>query len=240
MRLVEYSARIKGHHFLARHGGIAPPVRRRSRRALTLAEREDISRGIASGCSLRVIAQHLSRTASTISRELARHGGRAQYRANQADQQAWESALRPKACRLALHENLRTLVASKLMQDWSPEQISGWLKQSYPEDESLRVSHETIYRSLFIQARGALKKELIQHLRSKRRDPPLAALQRSRTFARQDRRCDLDPRTASGSGRSCHSRSLGGRPIAWGRQHPRGYVGRAPIALLRAGESARQ
>ena len=157
------------HFLLARHGGIAPPVRRRSPRVLTLAEREDISRGIASGCSLRVIAQHLSRTASTISRELARHGGRAQYRANQADQQAWESALRPKACRLALHEKLRTLVASKLMQDWSPEQISGWLKQSYPDDESLRVSHETIYLSLFIQARGALKKELIQHLRSKRR-----------------------------------------------------------------------
>ena len=157
------------HFLLARHGGIAPPVRRRSRRALTLAEREDISRGVASGSSLRVIAQHLSRTASTISRELARHGGRTQYRANQADQQAWESALRPKACRLALHEKLRTLVASKLMQDWSPEQISGWLKQSYPDDESLRVSHETIYRSLFIQARGALKKELIQHLRSKRR-----------------------------------------------------------------------
>ena len=157
------------HFLLARHGGIAPPVRRRSRRALTLAEREDISRGIASGCSMRVIAQHLSRTASTMSRELARHGGRAQYRANEADQQAWESALRPKACRLALHEKLRTLVASKLMQDWSPEQISGWLKQSYPDDESLRVSHETIYLSLFIQARGALKKELIQHLRSKRR-----------------------------------------------------------------------
>ena len=157
------------YFLLARHGGIAPPVRRRSRRALTLAEREDISRGVASGSSLRVIAQHLSRAASTISRELARHGGRTQYRANQADQQAWESALRPKACRLALHEKLRTLVASKLMQDWSPEQISGWLKQSYPDDESLRVSHETIYRSLFIQARGALKQELIQHLRSKRR-----------------------------------------------------------------------
>jgi len=124
------------HFLLARHGGIAPPVRRRSPRALTLAEREDISRGIASGFSLRVIAQHLSRTASTISRELARHGGRAQYRANQADEQAWESALRPKACRLALYEKLRTLVASKLMQDGSPEQISGWLKQSYPDDES--------------------------------------------------------------------------------------------------------
>jgi len=154
---------------LARHGGIALPVRRRSPRVLTLAEREDISRGIARGNSMRAIAQGLSRACSTVTREVARHGGRAQYRANQADQQAWESALRPKACRLALHEKLRTLVASKLMQDWSPEQISGWLKQSYPDDENLRVSHETIYRSLFIQARGALKKELIQHLRSQRR-----------------------------------------------------------------------
>jgi IS30 family transposase len=154
---------------LARHGGIALPVRRRSPRVLTLAEREDISRGIACGNSMRAIAQRLSRACSTVTREVARHGGRAQYRANQADQQAWESALRPKACRLALHEKLRTLVASKLMQDWSPEQISGWLKQSYPDDENLRVSHETIYRSLFIQARGALKQELIQHLRSKRR-----------------------------------------------------------------------
>jgi IS30 family transposase len=157
------------HFLLARHGGIAPPVRRRSRRALTLAEREDISRGIASGCSLRVIAQHLSRANSTLSREVARHGGRAQYRASEADSQAWQSALRPKVCRLALHKKLRTLVASKLIQDWSPEQISGWLKQSYPDDESKRVSHETIYRTLFLQARGALKQELVKHLRSQRR-----------------------------------------------------------------------
>jgi IS30 family transposase len=157
------------HFLLARHGGIAPAARRRSRRALTLAEREDISRGIASGCSIRVIAQHLSRASSTVSREVARHGGRAQYRANEAESQAWQSALRAKVCRLALHEKLRTLVASKLMQDWSPEQISGWLKQSYPDDESLRVSHETIYRTLFLQARGALKQELVRHLRSQRR-----------------------------------------------------------------------
>jgi IS30 family transposase len=157
------------HFLLARHGGITPPIRRRSRRALTLAEREDISRGIASGCSMRVIAQHLSRASSTVSREVARHGGRAQYRANEADSQAWQSALRPKVCRLALDEKLRTLVASKLMLDWSPEQISGWLKQSYPDDESLRVSHETIYRTLFLQARGALKQELVRHLRSQRR-----------------------------------------------------------------------
>src|SRR5580704_10212973 len=157
------------HFLLARHGGIAPPVRRRSPRVLTLSEREDISRGIASGSSMRVIAQSLSRSCSTVSREVARHGGRAQYRANEADSQAWQSALRPKVCRLALDEKLRTLVASKLILDWSPEQISGWLKRQYPNDESLRVSHETIYRTLFLQARGALKQELIQHLRSKRR-----------------------------------------------------------------------
>ena len=154
---------------LKRHGGIAPPIRRRSPSSLTLAEREDISRGIACGSSIRGIAQGLHRCASTISREVARHGGRAQYRANEADQQAWKSALRPKPCLLATHTPLREIVASKLMQDWSPEQVSGWLKWQFPKDESLRVSHETIYRSLFLQARGALKKELIQHLRSQRR-----------------------------------------------------------------------
>src|SRR5580692_5108426 len=154
------------YFLLARHGGIVPRVRRRSRRALTLAEREDISRGMASGCSMRVIAQRLSRACSTVSREVARHGGRAQYRANEADQQAWESALRPKPCLLATHDKLQEIVASKLVQDWSPQQISGWLRMEHPNDESLRVSHETIYRSLFIQARGALKQELVKHLRS--------------------------------------------------------------------------
>ena len=116
------------HFLLARHGGIAPASRRRSRLALTLAEREDISRGIAGGGSIREIAERLNRAASTVSREVARHGGRSQYRASEADQQAWNSALRPKACLLARHGQLRELVASKLMQDWSPEQISGWLK----------------------------------------------------------------------------------------------------------------
>jgi len=150
-------------------GGIPPAVRRRSRLALILAEREDISRGIASGSSIREIARHLDRAVSTVSREVTRHGGRPAYRATAADDQAWESALRPKRCLLALHQRLREVVASKLILDWSPEQISGWLKTHYPEDESMRVSHETIYRSLFIQARGVLKKELLDHLRSKRR-----------------------------------------------------------------------
>jgi len=160
-------------------GGIVPVTRRRSLLALTLPEREDISRGIASGSSIRKIAHLLDRAASTVSREVVRHGGRPEYRANEADAQAWKSALRPKPCLLAIHEKLQEIVASKLLLDWSPEQISGWLKTQYPHDESLRVSHETIYRSLFIQARGALKKELVGHLRSKRR---IRRSQHSRVF----------------------------------------------------------
>src|SRR5215831_14818586 len=150
-------------------GGIPPVTRCRSRIALTLAEREDISRGIASSSSIREIASCLHRAASTVSREVARHGGRPAYRAHDADQQAWNAALRPKRCLLAVNRELRNVVASKLILDWSPEQISGWLKTRYPNNESMHVSHETIYRSLFIQARGVLKKELMDHLRSKRR-----------------------------------------------------------------------
>src|ERR1700692_526749 len=150
-------------------GRIAPTVRRRSRLALTLAEREDISRGIASGSSIREIARRMNRTASTVSREVRRHGDRPAYRAHDADCQAWVWALRPKRCLLAMNRKLRDTVASKLILEWSPEQISGWLKTEYPNDERMRVSHETIYRSLFIQARGVLKKELMEHLRTKRR-----------------------------------------------------------------------
>ena len=150
-------------------GGIPPLTRRRSRLALTFAEREDISRGMASGSSLREIAGRLHRATSTVSREIARHGGRSAYRAHDADQQAWKAALRPKRCLPAVNNELRDVVASKLMLDWSPEQIAGWLKAQYPHNESMRVSHETIYRSLFIQARGALKKELMDYLRTKRR-----------------------------------------------------------------------
>ena len=155
------------HFLLSRHGGIAPAIRRRSQRTLTLAEREAISRGIAYGSSIREIARGLRRAASTVSREVARHGGRPVYRASEADHQAWKSALRLKTCLLATHVKLRTIVARKLILDWSPEQISGWLERRYPRNESMRVSHETIYRSLFIQARGVLNKELMQHLRSK-------------------------------------------------------------------------
>src|SRR6266852_1476331 len=160
-------------------GGIAPALRRRSRLALSRAEREDVSRGIASGSSIREIARHLDRAASTVSREVTRHGGRPAYRAHEADDQAWESALRPKRCLLAVNRKLRNIVASKLILDWWPEQISGWLKTQYRDDESMRVSHDTVYRSLFIQARGVLKKELMDHLRTKRR---IRRSQHSRIF----------------------------------------------------------
>src|ERR1700722_2134382 len=162
----------KGHgsirFLLTQRGGIVPAARRRSPRTLTLAEREDISRGSPPVLSFREIPTGLKRAVSTVSREVSGHGGRPLYRASEADRQAWESALRPKVCLLANYETLRTIVASKLILDWSPEQISKWLKVHYPSNESMRVSHETIYRSLFIQARGVLKKELVQHLRSKR------------------------------------------------------------------------
>ena len=167
------------HCLLAHHGGIVPAVRRRSVLALTVVEREDISRGLASGSSIRDIAKGLERAASTVGREVTRHGGRPAYRAHEADDHAWESALRPKKCLLALHPRLREVVTSKLILDWSPKQISGWLKTEYPKDEGMRVSHETIYRSLFIQARGVLKKELMDHLRTKRR---MRRSQRSRIF----------------------------------------------------------
>jgi IS30 family transposase len=153
---------------LAETGGICPPKRVRSRLALTLAEREEISRSVVTGQSARSIAESLGRAPSTISREIKRNGGTEDYRANQADQSAWDRAHRPKTCKLAQNRTLARLVAAKLQLQWSPEQIAGWLKRTYPDDPSSHVSHETIYRSLYIQARGALKKELLEHLRRTR------------------------------------------------------------------------
>jgi IS30 family transposase len=149
-------------------GGIRPRPRRRSRLALTLVEREQISRGLVSGDSLRLIATRLSRAASTVSREVARNGGLSQYRAAASEKRAWVRALRPKLCKLATHAPLRKAVARLLRRNWSPQQISGWLKRRHPDEEAFWVSHETIYRSLFVQARGVLKKELVEHLRSHR------------------------------------------------------------------------
>lgn len=159
---------------LAATGGIRPARRSRSRFALTLAEREEISLAVVAGDSIRSMATRLRRAPSTISRELKRNGGQECYRANQADQAAWDRARRPKTCKLAENKRLAHIVADKLQWQWSPEQIAGWLKRTYPGDGNYQVSHETIYRSLFIQARGALKKELLVHLRRTR------AMRRSR------------------------------------------------------------
>ncbi len=162
----------RGHssiqRIFAQAAGIRPTPRHRSRLALTLAEREEISRGVVAGNSIRCIAASLGRAPSTVSREIRRNGSRQRYRASKADEVAWDRAHRPKTCKLARNRALARVVANKLKQLWSPEQIAGWLKRTYPDDEIYQVSHETIYRSLFIQARGALKKELLGHLRRTR------------------------------------------------------------------------
>lgn len=159
---------------LVRTGGIQPRPRCRSQRALSLAEREEISRGLVAGHSIRSIAILLRRAPSTISREINRNGGQSGYRASQAEQAAWDRASRPKSCKLAENRHLASLVADKLRVQWSPEQVAGWLKCTYPGNEDYQVSHETIYRTLYIQARGALKSELLAHLRRTR------AMRRSR------------------------------------------------------------
>jgi len=168
-RALERRSKTGVDRIVVLHGGIAPAPRRRAVTALRVEEREEISRGLATGQSMRGIARGLRRSPSTISRELRRNGGRQGYRANRADRSAFERALRPKPCRLALHGELRWRVARKLALQWSPEQISGWLKQEFPADPDMQISHEAIYRSLFIQTRGVLKKELTGHLRTARR-----------------------------------------------------------------------
>ena len=154
------------HGYLSRTGGIRPPDRKRPNRSLSLSEREEISRGIVAGVSIRTIASDLGRAPSTISREINRNGGMDRYRASQADQGAWDRAKRPKSCKLVLNRPLRRRIETKLKRKWSPQQIAGWLKQEYPEDDWNQVSHETIYQSLFIQARGAFKKEFQEYLLS--------------------------------------------------------------------------
>jgi IS30 family transposase len=163
---------------LAQTGGIQPAPRRRSRRALTLAEREEISRGLVAGDSIQSIARRLSRSPSTVCREIKRNSGGG-YRANHADQLAWDRSLRPKVCKLVEHRMLAHIVASKLQLQWSPQQIAAWLKRAWRGNEDYHLSHETIYRSLFIQARGALKKELLEHLRRTR------AMRRSRHYTQK-------------------------------------------------------
>src|SRR5688500_6088522 len=164
---------------VARRGGLPPPPRRRAARALTRAEREEISRGLAAGEGRRAIARRLGRAPSTIGREIRRHGEATDYRAHEADAAAWDRARRPKRCRLATHGRLRRVVAAKLRADWSPAQIAGWLATRYPDDLTMRVSPETIYRTLYVQARGALKRELTAHLRRRH------VIRRARAAARR-------------------------------------------------------
>ena len=153
------------HGVVKANGGIVPAIRTRAARSLTSAEREEISRGLAQGASMRAIAARMRRAPSTISREIDRHGGRSKYRAAHADLRAWSNAQRPKRCLLSTHIELRDVIAQKLSDDWSPQQISGWLRGAYADDDTMRVSPETIYRSLFLQARGVLDKQLVTHLR---------------------------------------------------------------------------
>ena len=150
---------------LRRDGGFAPRIRRRALRVLQVSEREEISRGLAKGLSIREIARRLGRAASSVAREIARNGGGEAYRASEADVRAWRCARRPQPCVLARRRRLRTWVAEHLGRNWSPRQIAVGLRESFPHDPHMRVSHETIYKSLFIQARNVLKKELLGHLR---------------------------------------------------------------------------
>lgn len=154
---------------LSEHGGISPPVRKRAERALSLGHREEISRGICAGCTASQIAARIGKATSTVTREIERNGGWQAYRAVQADQATWQRARRPKACKLQQHPRLCRHVAQGLKQRWSPQQIAQRLVEEFPNDHSMRVSHETIYRTLFVQTRGALKKELLQHLRTARK-----------------------------------------------------------------------
>ncbi len=179
-------------------GGIRSPPRRRSDRALTLSEREEISRGLVAGRSMRSIAASLGRSPSTVSREISRNGGHRRYRANTADSAAWERSRRPKPCKLAKNRALARIVARKLKARWAPQQIAGWLKRRYRHDEAYQVSHETIYRTLYIQARGALKKELIAHLRRGR------VMRRSRHHSQK----------SQGRGRIANAVSISERPAS--------------------------
>jgi hypothetical protein len=228
------------HGVVSSHGGFIPAVRRRSRWTLTLAEREEISRGMAADASIRQIAAKLGRPPSTVSRELHRHGGPTQYRAADADAQAWERARRPKPCRLATHPPLQRMVAHKLTLDWSPEQISGWLTRTFPHHGRMRVSPETIYRSLFIQARGVLKKALLGHLRSRRM---MRRAKRAST-AGQPRGQIIDglsirDRPAEVADRAIPGHWEGDLMTGSKNTHP-GYVSGTSVTLHDAGEGARK
>jgi len=168
------------YHLIRIRGGVAPEMPRRSRRALSLADREEISRGLSAQLSIRQIATRIGKAASSVSREIRRNGGAREYRATGAEGAAWRRARRPKLCLLARQPHLRRQVMQWLERRWSPQQIARRLTQQFPDDQTMRVSHETIYRSLFIQSRGVLKKQLLGHLRRQR------SSRRSRNAATQE------------------------------------------------------
>ena len=231
---------------LARTGGIRPPDRMRSRLALSLAEREEISRGLTAQLTVRSIARSLKRSASTISREIRRNGGAKLYRAAQSDAAAWARAHRPKPCKLAGNIYLCRVISAKLTRKWSPQQIAGWLMREHPDEEDKRVSHETIYRSLFIQTRGVLKKELLSHLRATRsiRRSRHATMKRSGlgqikdTISIRERPADVEERAVPGHwplGDAYITCQLTGRRFDrrfW--QQLRCHIGRATHALCDA------
>ena len=197
--------------YLQRMGGIRPRPCRRSERCLSLAEREEISRGIAGGESARAIGRALGRSHTTVSREINRCGGRGRYRAHAAERAAWGRAKRPRPSKLGLCSELRELVIGRLEQDHSPQQIAGWLRLSYPDNQEMQVSHETIYRALYVQARGSLRRELTRHLRT-RRQKRFARAHSNRGQGPWLHRGDGDDLPASaGGGRPCRPWALGGR-----------------------------
>lgn len=208
---------------LAETGGISPMAQCRSKRALTLAEREEISRGLVAGYSIRALATQLKRAPSTVSREVKRNGGREGYRANQADQATWARAHRPKPCKLAENPGLAHIVANKLHSLWSPEQIAGWLKRIYPDNASYQVSHETIYRTLYIQTRGALKKELLACIYGGREACAALAITRKRPtitaessmryqLANGPLRLMIEPYRGTGKGTCCAAATIARLP----------------------------
>ena len=198
--------------YLQRVGGIRPRPRRRAERCLTLAEREEISRGLARGESARAIGRSLGRPHTTVSREIDRCGGRGRYRAHAAERVAWDRARRPRATKLELCGELRELVIERLGQDHSPQQISGWLRLSYPDNEEMQVSHETIYRALYVQARGSLRLELTPASQDQASEALRAGALEPRAGSRLHRRDDDDLRASTRGFRPSRSRALGGRP----------------------------
>ena len=226
------------HYIVAGAGGIPPVPRQRAGQALTLSEREVISRGVARGLSLRQISRDLGRAPSTVSREVRRHGGPRQYRAADADRRAWAHGRRPKRCRLATHPALRDAVATKLAREWSPPQLAGWLRQAYPDDPTMHVSHETVYRSLFVQSRGVLKKTLMAHLRQRRtyRRPKGAAAHPGGAYRR---RC-LDSRPTGHRRGPRGARALGRRPARGRAQFLHRDFGGAALALRLPGPGHRE